>query len=103
MVARDLEALDTARFELSFGVRLFAFASLRKARHNSDAVFDEGPVCSIDAVLAAFWCGYLFDFDAGLFETVDNSGMLSASLLYVNFVFVVIWVDFVIVCKKFCT
>jgi len=102
VVARDLEALDAAGLELSLCVRLFAFAGLWKVGHNSDAVFDEGPVGSIDTVLAAFWSGYLVDFNAGLLEAVDDRGVLGTGLFDVNFVLVVVRVDFVIVRKKVC-
>ena len=88
---------------MSLSVRLLAFASLWEARHDSLAIFDERPVSGIDAILAAFWSGDFDNLDAGLLEAVNNSSVFSLGLLDVDSLFVVIWVNFVIVSEKFCS
>ena len=58
-----------------FGVGLFGLAGFGEMGHYCYAVFDDGPVCGVDAVLGVFWSGNLDYFDAGLLEAIDDFGV----------------------------
>lgn len=102
VVLGDEVGFDALLFEFFASVGLFAFASLRQARHDGDTVFDDGPVGGINAILAAFWWIYFDDFDASFAETLDDTGVLGYGFLAVDFGFGVVGVDFVVIGKIVC-